>query len=341
MGKIPSKTNMVSSLIVFPEPGSVIEPLTTFNIDVQTSGLAAGAFTNAQLTYYSAPQDLNGQGQIIGHTHVTVQDMGNSLTPKGTLDPTTFAFFKGINDAGNGKGLLSAVVTGGLPAGFYRVCTMSSSSNHQPVLMPVAQRGAQDDCTKFEVRAGGTAANTGGNQANTGGNQANTGGNQANTGGNAASSTSAAAAATSAATGKGRGRGGKKTTSAAAAAATSVTGNVKAVSSTKAGSVKAVSSTKAATASPTAAAASTAGAAGSTAISIKSGTLGGAAPPILNSGMKDRPFSVNGNTFVNTAAAVQRSCDIQFNNCADAVNGGRLAGKTLNDCNTQKSTCGK
>jgi transcription initiation factor TFIID subunit 15 len=330
MGKIPSKTNMVSSLVVFPEPGSVIEPLTTFNIDVQTSGLAAGAFTNAQLTYYSAPQDLNSQGQIIGHTHVTVQDMGNSLTPKGTLDPTTFAFFKGINDAGNGKGLLSAVVTGGLPAGFYRVCTMSSSSNHQPVLMPVAQRGAQDDCTKFEVRPGGTATNTGSNQANTGGNQANTGGNQANNGGNAAASTSAAAAATSAATGKGRGRGGKKTTSAVGAAATSVAGNV-----------KAVSSTKAATASPTAAVASTAGAAGSTAISIKSGTLGGAAPQVLNSGMKDRPFSVNGNTFVNTAAAVQRSCDIQFNKCADAVNGGRLAGKTLNDCNTQKSTCGQ
>jgi hypothetical protein len=53
-------------------------------------------------------------------------------------------FFKGINDAGNGKSLLSADVTGGLPAGNYRVCSMSSSVNHQPVLMPVAQRGTQD-----------------------------------------------------------------------------------------------------------------------------------------------------------------------------------------------------
>jgi hypothetical protein len=28
---------------------------------------------------------------------------------------------------------------------------MNSASNHQPVIMPVAQRGAQDDCQKFTV----------------------------------------------------------------------------------------------------------------------------------------------------------------------------------------------
>lgn len=83
-----------------------------------------------------------------------MQNIGSlkSTTPP---DPTKFAFFKGIDDAGNGKGLLQAVVPGGLPAGAYRVCTMIAARNHQPVNMPVAQRGAQDDCTKFEVGAGG------------------------------------------------------------------------------------------------------------------------------------------------------------------------------------------
>lgn len=60
---------------------------------------------------------------------------------------------------------MSATVTGGLPAGNYRVCTMSSASNHQPVLMPVAQRGAQDDCTKFTIGGAGNgngAANNAG-----------------------------------------------------------------------------------------------------------------------------------------------------------------------------------
>ncbi|KAK3301690.1 uncharacterized protein B0T15DRAFT_544364 [Chaetomium strumarium] len=68
-----------------------------------------------------------------------------------TPDPARFAFFKGVDDAGDGKGGLRAEVTGGLPEGAYRVCTMVAARNHQPVAMPVAQRGAQDDCMKFEV----------------------------------------------------------------------------------------------------------------------------------------------------------------------------------------------
>lgn len=149
MGEIPSTQNMVSSILVNPQHNDNLAANQDFDIQVQVDNFQAGTFTNADNTYYSAPQQLNGQGQIIGHTHVTVQDMGNSLTPNQPLDATQFVFFKGINDAGNGNGLLSATVTGGLPAGNYRVCTMFSASNHQPVLMPVAQRGAQDDCNKF------------------------------------------------------------------------------------------------------------------------------------------------------------------------------------------------
>ncbi|APA14067.1 hypothetical protein SS1G_11108 [Sclerotinia sclerotiorum 1980 UF-70] len=159
MGRIPAKTAMVSSTIINPPTGGKGIPAdTTFNITVQMSNLVAGSFTNADSTYFSAPQDLSG-GKVVGHTHVTVQDLGSSLNPKQALDATQFAFFKGINDAGNGQGLLSAVVTGGLPAGNYRVCTLASSSNHQPVIMPVAQRGTADDCTKFVVTGSGTTAN--------------------------------------------------------------------------------------------------------------------------------------------------------------------------------------
>lgn len=163
MGKLPAKTSMVSSTIINPPTGGKGIPSdTTFNITVQMSNLVAGSFTNADSTYFSAPQDLSG-GKVVGHTHVTVQDLGKSLNPSAPLDPTQFAFFKGINDAGDGNGLLSAVVLGGLPAGNYRVCTMASSSNHQPVIMPVAQRGTADDCTKFVVTGSGTTANAASN----------------------------------------------------------------------------------------------------------------------------------------------------------------------------------
>lgn len=168
MGDIPAKTSMVTSIILFPTTGGqAIESDTTFNITVQTQNLVAGSFTNADATYYAAPQFLSG-GLVVGHTHVTVQDLGSSLNPTTALDPTQFAFFKGINDAGNGKGLLSATVTGGLPAGNYRVCTMASASNHQPVLMPVAQRGTPDDCTKFVVDGSGTTINTAANDGSGG-----------------------------------------------------------------------------------------------------------------------------------------------------------------------------
>ena len=155
MGKIPSTANMISSIITNPGPGDNIAANTDFNIQVQTSGLVAGSFTNPDVTYYANPQDLQG-GKVVGHTHVTVQSLGANNAPQQAPDPTVFAFFKGINDAGDGNGGLQAAVAGGLPAGSYRVCTMTSSSTHQPVLMPVAQRGAQDDCQKFTVGGAGT-----------------------------------------------------------------------------------------------------------------------------------------------------------------------------------------
>ncbi|KAI6714860.1 hypothetical protein PZA11_007744 [Diplocarpon coronariae] len=155
MGDLPAKSKMVSAIIIFPETnGKPIRPDTDFNITVHVANLVTGVFTNPNNTYYAAPQELKG-GKVVGHVHVTVQDLGSSLNPKEPLDATKFAFFKGINDAGNGKGLLKATVTGGLPAGNYRVCTVVAAANHQPVLMPVAQRGAADDCTKFVV--GGSA----------------------------------------------------------------------------------------------------------------------------------------------------------------------------------------
>jgi hypothetical protein len=66
------------------------------------------------------------------------------------------------------------------------------------------------------------------------------------------------------------------------------------------------------------------------------GALGGiAATPILVSGNADRPFSVKGDTFVNLGAALQRSCDQQFNGCANAANSGN-GNFSTQECQTQK-----
>lgn len=140
MGEMPAQANMVSTIITSPVPGKEPAANQDFNVQVKIANMQLGTFTNPDSTYYSAPQQLGTGGDVIGHTHITIQDMGKTLNPATPLDASKFAFFKGINDAGDGKGTLQATVTGGLPAGNYRICTMAGSSNHQPVLMPVAQR---------------------------------------------------------------------------------------------------------------------------------------------------------------------------------------------------------
>lgn len=140
MGDIPASSNMVSTVITSPVPGNEPQANEDFDVTVKIANMQLGTFTNPDSTYYSAPQQLSSNGDVIGHTHVVIQDLGNSLTPAQPLDAEQFAFFKGINDAGDGQGTLTATVTGGLPDGNYRVCTMAGASNHQVVLMPVAQR---------------------------------------------------------------------------------------------------------------------------------------------------------------------------------------------------------
>ncbi|PGG94905.1 hypothetical protein AJ80_10100, partial [Polytolypa hystricis UAMH7299] len=136
MGEIPSRNNMISTIITSPAPGEDLAENTDFSVNLQVQNLVAGTFTNPDNTYYSAPQQLVG-GRVQGHTHVTIQTLGGDIAAQQPPDPDSFVFFKGVNDAGNGNGGLSADVAGGLPAGVYRVCTMTSSSNHQPVLMPL------------------------------------------------------------------------------------------------------------------------------------------------------------------------------------------------------------
>ncbi|KAI1333001.1 hypothetical protein F5Y16DRAFT_1160 [Xylariaceae sp. FL0255] len=67
------------------------------------------------------------------------------------------------------------------------------------------------------------------------------------------------------------------------------------------------------------------------------GTLGSAPVPVISSA-GDRPFSVNGDTFVNAGAAIQRACSVQNNACSDAANSG-TAGLSVSQCNAQEDQC--
>lgn len=110
---------------------------------MNVKNLELGNFVNAASNYYSAPQQVNSEGNIVGHTHVVVEQL-SSLTQTTPTDPTKFAFFKGVDGAAV-NGAVSVTVTGGLPAGVYKLSSINSAANHQPVLVAIAQHGSCDD----------------------------------------------------------------------------------------------------------------------------------------------------------------------------------------------------
>lgn len=143
MGVIAAQSKMPSAKFVFPPNGGSVAANTAFTIKMAINNLETGFFVNAQENYFSAPQTVNGQGLIQGHSHVVVEKL-SSLDQTTPTDPTVFAFFKGLNDKA-ANGVLSADVTDGLPAGVYRLSSINSAANHQPVLVAVAQHGSMDD----------------------------------------------------------------------------------------------------------------------------------------------------------------------------------------------------
>jgi len=154
IGQITSVDNMPSAKFVFPTNFATIQSNSPFVVSMAISNLETGNFVNAQQNYFAAPQQLNAQGQIIGHSHVVIEAI-NGLGQTTPSDPTKFAFFKGLNSAAVG-GILTADVTTGLPAGTYKISSINSAANHQPAIVPVAQHGSLDDAIYFTVADNGT-----------------------------------------------------------------------------------------------------------------------------------------------------------------------------------------
>jgi hypothetical protein len=149
MGIIPSSDNMPSSKFTFPKNFDTIQANKPFTISMAIKNMEAGFFVNAAANYFSAPQFTNGKGQIQGHSHVVVEKL-DSLTQTTPTDPKKFAFFKGLNAPAQ-NGILTADVAAGLPAGSYKLSSINSAANHQPVLVPIAQHGSLDDAVYVRI----------------------------------------------------------------------------------------------------------------------------------------------------------------------------------------------
>lgn len=143
MGLIAATTAMPSAKFVFPKNLDTVQANTNFTVQMAINNLNTGFFVNPNLNYFAAPQDLASNGMINGHSHVVIEAI-DSITSTAPSDPTKFNFFKGLN-AQAVNGILTAEVAGGLPAGTYKMSSINSAANHQPVLVAVAQHGSLDD----------------------------------------------------------------------------------------------------------------------------------------------------------------------------------------------------
>jgi len=93
IGLIPSVDKMPSLKFTSPKNGDTIPASAPFTIKMAIKNLQTGTFVNAQKNYFAAPQQLNGGGTIIGHTHVVIDPL-TSLDQTTPTDPTKFFFFK-------------------------------------------------------------------------------------------------------------------------------------------------------------------------------------------------------------------------------------------------------
>jgi len=149
MGRMPGINQMPASKFTNPKNGDVLAADEPFTITMAINNLETGAFTNAQRNYFMAPQQLNADGIIVGHSHVVIEKI-DALDSIAVTDPTEFYFFKGLNDPAV-DGILSAEADKGLEAGVYRMSSINAAANHQPVLAPIAQHGSLDDAVYFTV----------------------------------------------------------------------------------------------------------------------------------------------------------------------------------------------
>ncbi|KAF7319940.1 hypothetical protein MKEN_00777600 [Mycena kentingensis (nom. inval.)] len=147
IGLIPSVDHMPSAKFVFPLNNDTIKANTAFDAKLRVQNFQTGSFTNAQKTYFAAPQQLNDKGEIIGHTHIVIETL-TSIKQTEATDSTKFFFFKGVNDPAV-DGIATAAVTAGVPVGAYRMCSINTGMNHVPCIGPIAQHGSFDDCTYF------------------------------------------------------------------------------------------------------------------------------------------------------------------------------------------------
>jgi len=124
---------MPSAKFIFPTNFGTIPKNQSFTVQVAVSHLETGWFTNAMKTYMSSPQVVNAVGDVIGHSHIVIEQLPGGFNQTTPTDPKNVIYFQGLN-APAVDGVLSWEVPSISvpPPGYYRIAVVHSAANHQP-----------------------------------------------------------------------------------------------------------------------------------------------------------------------------------------------------------------
>jgi hypothetical protein len=150
---IPEVTRMISSIITAPASASTVNAAQGFQVQFATQNMMTGNSANMQNQFLLVPQTLDpNNGLVQGFMQISIQQINN---PQSAPDAQQFSFFQASDARSDANGLTRFTIN--VPAnairtrGLHRICTIAASAGGQPVIMPVAQRGAQDDCIRVTV----------------------------------------------------------------------------------------------------------------------------------------------------------------------------------------------
>jgi hypothetical protein len=155
-GLIPDVNNMISTMITQPQSGATVDASQGFQVVFSVNNFMTGVSVNLQNQFLLSPQTLAGNGLIEGFEQLTIQPLASANRAPAAA---TTSFFQTLTQASDGNG--RATFTVNVPAGqiqttgLHRICTMAAGAGGQPVVMPVAQRGSQDDCVRVNITNGG------------------------------------------------------------------------------------------------------------------------------------------------------------------------------------------
>ncbi|KAF9269772.1 hypothetical protein L218DRAFT_850904, partial [Marasmius fiardii PR-910] len=149
IGAIPSVDHIPSVKFQFPTNGAVIRKDEPFTIELAVNKIATGNSVNSQTNFLAAPLQLDSNGLIIGRTAIVIEQL-DSLEQITPTDPSRFALYSGFA-TGAANGVQTTNVTQGLSEGFYRVSSIMTGANDQPIVAPVLQHGAIDDIVYVSI----------------------------------------------------------------------------------------------------------------------------------------------------------------------------------------------